>query len=279
MHAGMRHDAVLHASAGMSAMSRFCRMSGARGTIRSVKTNWWRQPGMKLRIFRFDPDRNDEPVEQEYEIDPALAGPMLLDALLYVREHLDASLALRRSCREGVCGSDGMNVNGVNVLACITPLAELSEPVMIRPLPGLPLIRDLVVDMEPLLRNYRAVHPWLEADVAPAERERLQTPAQRTALQAADECIQCGCCSSACPSFWWRPDEFAGPAALLAAWRFVADSRDVQTGPRLAGLAPGRRLFGCHGVMNCAAVCPKGLNPAAAIGTMKRWLLKSGQHR
>lgn len=234
---------------------------------------------MKLRIFRFDPDRNDGPAEQEYEIDPALAGPMLLDALLYVREHQDASLALRRSCREGVCGSDGMNVNGVNVLACITPLAGLSEPVMIRPLPGLPLIRDLVVDMEPLLRNYRAVHPWLEADAAPAEGERLQTPVQRAALQAADECIQCGCCSSACPSFWWRPDEFAGPAALLAAWRFVADSRDVQSGSRLAELASGRRLFGCHGVMNCAAVCPKGLNPAAAIGTMKRWLLKPGQHR
>lgn len=228
---------------------------------------------MRLKVFRFDPDRDTAPREQEYRIDPAQAGPMLLDALLYVRERLDASLALRRSCREGVCGSDGMNVNGANVLACITPLAELGDPVVIRPLPGLPVIRDLVVDMDRLWHNYRAVHPWLVAGDMEADREQLQSPAQRSQLQNTDECIQCGCCSTACPSFWWRPQTFSGPSALMAAARIVFDSRDSRTADRLAGLAQGHRMAGCHGTMNCAAVCPKGLNPAAAIGTMKRkWL-------
>ena len=227
---------------------------------------------MNIIIYRYDPERDTKPYSQSYDLNPAIAGPMLLDALLFIKNHLDSSLTLRRSCREGVCGSDGMNINGRNGLACITPLIELAQPITVRPLPGLPVIRDLVVDMTPLNRQYRSVQPWLINDQA-ATQERLQSPVQHAALDGSDECIQCGCCSTACPSFWWNPDKFVGPAGLLAAYRFIADSRDTEKAARLADLQDSYRLFRCHGIMNCVDVCPKGLNPTAAIGKMKMWML------
>lgn len=228
---------------------------------------------MRMNVYRYNPEISAKPYSQDYDFDEAVTGPMLLDALLYIKANLDATLALRRSCREGVCGSDGMNINGSNGLACITPLAALTQPIMVRPLPGLPVIRDLVVDMTPLNRQYRSVQPWL-INGEPAVRERLQSPAQHAELDNADECIQCGCCSSACPSFWWNPDKFVGPAGLLTAYRFIADNRDEARAVRLAEFQDAYRLYRCHGIMNCAAVCPKGLNPAAAIVKMKNLMLK-----
>ena len=229
---------------------------------------------MRFSIYRYDPEHDAQPRMQTYELDIEPAGNMLLDALLRIKDEQDSSLTLRRSCREGVCGSDGMNINGSNGLACITPLSELKQPIEVRPLPGLPVIRDLVVDMTPLNRQYKSVAPWLNnADPAP-EIERLQSPAQRARLDGLVECIQCGCCSSACPSFWWNPDKFVGPAGLLAAYRYIADSRDQNTDARLDNLQDPYRLFRCHGIMNCVSVCPKGLNPTAAIGKIKTLLVK-----
>ena len=227
---------------------------------------------MIINIYRYNPEIDAKPYSQDYDIDEAEAGTMLLDALLYIKANLDPTLTLRRSCREGVCGSDGMNINGGNGLACIAPLANLAQPIKVRPLPGLPVIRDLVVDMASLNRQYRSVQPWLINNQA-AAREHLQSPAQRAQLDNADECIQCGCCSSACPSFWWNPDKFVGPAGLLTAYRFIADSRDEADAARLADLQDAYRLYRCHGIMNCVAVCPKGLNPAAAISKMKIGML------
>ncbi len=228
---------------------------------------------MRMNVYRYNPEISAKPYSQDYDLDETETGPMLLDALLYIKANLDATLVLRRSCREGVCGSDGMNINGSNGLACITPLADLAQPIVVRPLPGLPVIRDLVVDMTPLNRQYRSVQPWL-INSEPAVRERLQSPAQRAEFDNADECIQCGCCSSACPSFWWNPDKFVGPAGLLTAYRFIADTRDEARAVRLAEFQDAYRLYRCHGIMNCAAVCPKRLNPAAAIVKMKNLMLK-----
>lgn len=213
---------------------------------------------------------------QDYVLDIRPAGKMLLDALLQLKAE-DETLAFRRSCREGVCGSDAMNINGVNGLACITPLSDLREPVTLRPLPGLPVIRDLVVDMEPFLRQYRSVRPWLIHHDPEPEIERLQMPGERSRLDGLYECILCACCTTACPSWWWNPDRFAGPAALLQAWRFIADSRDQAMGERLNDLDDAYRLFRCHSIMSCTAVCPKGLNPAAAIGKIKAALVERSE--
>ena len=230
---------------------------------------------MKFSIYRYDPDRDREPYMKDYvlEDDQLRPGMMLLDALLALKEQ-DPGLSFRRSCQEGVCGSDGMNINGRNGLACITPLAGLKQPVRIRPLPGMPVIRDLVVDMEPFYRQYRAVRPWLINDQPCPEVERSQTPAERERLDGLYECILCACCSTACPSFWWNPDRFLGPAALLQAWRFLADSRDLATEERLNELEDPFRLFRCHTIMNCVEVCPKGLNPTRAIGHIKALMVK-----
>jgi succinate dehydrogenase / fumarate reductase iron-sulfur subunit len=198
---------------------------------------------------------------------------MLLDALLRVKEQ-DDTLSLRKSCREGVCGSDAMNINGRNGLACITRLADLKEPVELRPLPGLPVIRDLIVDMTQFFKQYHSIKPYLINDEPPPEKERLQSPADREALDGLYECILCACCTTACPSFWWNPDKYVGPAGLLQAYRFIADSRDQATGERLDDLEDPYRLFRCHTIMNCTDVCPKGLNPAEAIGKIKLELAK-----
>jgi succinate dehydrogenase / fumarate reductase iron-sulfur subunit len=226
-----------------------------------------------FRIFRFDPDRDDKPRMQDYRI--ALDGGerMLLDALLRLKAE-DPSLALRRSCREGVCGSDAMNINGRNGLACITNLQDLTDPIVLRPLPGLPVIRDLVVDMTQFFKQYHSIRPYLVNDSPPPEKERLQSPEEREALEGSYECILCACCSTACPSFWWNPDKFVGPAGLLQAHRFIADSRDEATAERLDDLEDPYRLFRCHTIMNCVDVCPKGLNPSRAIGRIKELLVK-----
>jgi len=229
---------------------------------------------MRFRIYRYDPETAAAPRMRDYELAFDPQGKKVLDALIAIKEQLDESLSFRRSCREGVCGSDGLNINGVNRLACVTDLAELKQPVEIRPLPRLAVIRDLIVDMGEFYRHYRAVKPYLiNLDPEP-ENERLQAPEDRAELDGLYECILCGCCTTACPSFWWNPDKFLGPAALLQAYRFIADSRDQAADERLDYLEDPYRLFRCHGIMNCVEVCPKGLNPTQAIGRIKGLLVK-----
>jgi succinate dehydrogenase / fumarate reductase iron-sulfur subunit len=230
---------------------------------------------MKFSLYRYNPDTDDAPFMQEAELDDGLIKPgmMLLEALLLLKAS-DETLSFRRSCGEGVCGSDAMNVNGRNALACITPLASLKTPIEVRPLPGLPVIRDLIVDLEPFYRQYRAVRPWLINHDPTPEVERRQSPAQRARLDGLYECILCACCSTSCPSFWWNPERFLGPAALLQSWRFLADSRDQAADQRLSDLEGPYRLFRCHTIMNCVEVCPKGLNPTRAIGRIKELMLK-----
>jgi len=230
---------------------------------------------MRFLIYRYNPETDAEPRMQAYALEAIEPGMMLLDALLRLKA-TDDSLTFRRSCHEGVCGSDGMNVNGKNRLACITPLADLKEPVTVRPLPGMPVIRDLVVDLSQFYRQYRAVKPWLTVHDPEPDVEYRQTPEDRDRLDGLYECILCACCSTACPSYWWNPDRFLGPAALLQAYRFLADSRDQATGERLRELDDPYKLFRCHGIMNCVDVCPKGLHPTRAIGLIKQMMVRRG---
>lgn len=229
---------------------------------------------VKFEIYRYDPDKDERPYMQKLEVELQPTDKMLLDAILRIKNDVDDSLALRRSCREGVCGSDAMNINGKNGLACITNLRELKEPIVLKPLPGLPVVRDLIVDMTHFFNQYHSIKPYLINDQPPPEKERLQTPEAREELNGLYECILCACCSTACPSFWWNPDKFVGPAGLLQAYRFIADSRDEATEARLDNLEDPYRLFRCHTIMNCADVCPKGLNPSAAIGKIKELLVR-----
>jgi succinate dehydrogenase / fumarate reductase iron-sulfur subunit len=228
---------------------------------------------MRFKIYRYDPDKDSNPYMHDYDIKLESTDCMLLDALIRIKHH-DDSLSLRRSCREGVCGSDAMNINGKNGLACITRLADLKEPVELRPLPGLPVIRDLVVDMSQFFKQYHSVQPYVVNEEAAPDKERLQSPAERAELDGLWECILCACCSTSCPSFWWNPDKFVGPAGLLWAYRFLADSRDQNTSARLDNLEDPYRLFRCHSIMNCVDVCPKGLNPTRAIGKIKELLVR-----
>ncbi|NOX08790.1 MAG: succinate dehydrogenase iron-sulfur subunit [Gammaproteobacteria bacterium] len=230
---------------------------------------------MKFSIYRYNPETNIKPYMQDCELteDKIESGMKLLDALLLLKAQ-DETLSFRRSCGEGVCGSDGMNINGRNGLACVTALDDLEQPVVIRPMPGMPVIRDLIVDLEPFYRQYRSVKPYLMNKDPMPEVERLQSPDQREQLNGYYECILCGCCSTACPSFWWNTDTFLGPAALLQSWRFLADNRDQATDERLADLDGPNRLFRCHSIMNCVDVCPKSLNPKRAIGLIKDKMLK-----
>ncbi len=227
---------------------------------------------MRFLISRFNPDKDEKPYMQDYEIELEPTDKMLLDALIRIKS-IDDSLSLRRSCREGVCGSDAMNINGRNGLACITPIATLKEPIEIRPLPGLPIIRDLIVDMSQFFKQYHSIKPYLINHDPPPETERLQSPSERAELDGVYECILCACCSTSCPSFWWNPDKFVGPAGLLQAYRFLADNRDQATAERLDYLEDPYRLFRCHSIMNCVDVCPKGLNPTDAIGKIKSMML------
>lgn len=229
---------------------------------------------MKFEIYRYNPETDQKPWTKQYELPGIDPETMLLEALLLIKQQ-DPALGFRKSCREGVCGSDGMNVNGVNRLACVTRLSELSEPMQIRPLPGLPVIRDLIIDMEQFYKQYRAVKPYLIGSEPEPEVERKQTPAQRELLDGLYECILCGCCSTACPSFWWNPDKFLGPAALLQASRFIEDSRDEATVERLEQLDDAYKLYRCHTIMSCVQVCPKDLNPTKAIGRIKERMLQN----
>ncbi|MAZ66538.1 MAG: succinate dehydrogenase iron-sulfur subunit [Kangiellaceae bacterium] len=230
---------------------------------------------MKFQVYRYNPDTDKAPYMKDYELDiPAGSDMMVLDALMLLKEK-DPTLAFRRSCREGVCGSDGLNMNGRNGLACVTPLSELKAPIVIRPLPGLPVIRDLVVDMAQFYKQYEKIKPYLLNDEPAPARERLQSPEERAELDGLYECILCACCSTSCPSFWWNPEKFVGPAGLLQAYRFLADSRDTATAERLADLDDAYSVFRCRGIMNCVDVCPKGLNPTHAIGKVRSLLLKN----
>jgi len=228
---------------------------------------------MRFSIYRYNPEADERPRMQHYDIALEPTDRMLLDALVRIKAH-DDTLAFRRSCREGVCGSDAMNINGKNGLACITRVAELREPVEIRPLPGLPVVRDLIVDMSQFFKQYNSVKPYLVNHEPPPEKERLQSPADREELNGLYECILCACCTTSCPPFWWNPDKFVGPAGLLQAYRFIADTRDQATGERLDDLEDPYRLFRCYSIMNCVDACPKGLNPTRAIGKIKDLLVK-----
>jgi len=228
---------------------------------------------MRFKIYRFDPDRHTKPEWQDYELRLEASDRMVLDALERLRAQ-DDSIAFRRSCREGVCGSDAMNINGRNALACITRLAGLSEPVTLAPLPSFPVIRDLIVDMTQFFAHYHAIKPYVMNDEPPPERERLQSPEERERLNGLYECILCACCTSFCPPSWWHPGKFLGPAALLQAQRFIVDSRDRAAAQRLEFLDDVYKLYRCRTIMNCAEVCPKGLNPAQAIERIKVQLLR-----
>jgi len=228
----------------------------------------------KFKIFRYDPDKDKKPYMQDVTVGLESTDRMLLDALLKIKGTVDDSIALRKSCREGVCGSDAMNINGKNGLACITNLNDLREPIVLKPLPGLPVIRDLIVDMTQFFKQYESIEPYLQNTSVPPEKERKQSPQQREELDGLYECILCACCSTSCPSFWWNPDKFVGPAGLLQAYRFIADSRDENTAERLDNLEDPYRLFRCHTIMNCVDVCPKGLNPTKAIGKIKDLMVR-----
>ena len=230
---------------------------------------------LQVSLYRYNPESDDAPHMEEFSVDTGGKDLMVLDVLELIKADYDGSVTYRRSCREGVCGSDGLNINGKNGLAFITPLSETVKggKLVIRPLPGLPVIRDLVVDMSLFYAQYEKVQPYLQnASPAPAI-ERLQSPEERAQLDGLYECILCACCSTSCPSFWWNPDRFIGPAGLLQAYRFLADSRDTATEGRLAKLDDPFSVFRCHGIQNCVNVCPKGLNPTKAIGHIRTMLL------
>ena len=230
---------------------------------------------MQVSVYRYNPETDREPYMQDVEVNlPEGKDLMVLDVLNLIKDK-DQTLSYRRSCREGVCGSDGMNMNGKNVLACITPVSEVVKhgKLVVRPLPGLPVIRDLVVDMSVFYKQYQRIKPYLLNSTPASGRERLQSPEERAKLDGLYECILCACCSTSCPSFWWNPEKFVGPAGLLQAYRFLADSRDEATEERLAGLDDPFSVFRCRGIMNCVSVCPKGLNPTKAIGHIRDMLL------
>ena len=228
-----------------------------------------------VSVYRFDPEKDDKPYMQDYKIDRnAGEGTMLLGLMEAIKSTQDATLSFRRSCREGICGSDGMNINGVNGLACITKMQDLPDKIVLRPLPGFPVIRDLVVDMTQFYRQYEKVKPFLINNDPVPPTERLQSPEERAELDGLYECILCACCSSSCPSYWWNPDKFIGPAGLLTAYRFIADSRDTQRDERLEHLKDPFSVFRCRTIMNCASVCPKGLNPTRAIAKLRDKMLE-----
>jgi succinate dehydrogenase / fumarate reductase iron-sulfur subunit len=228
-----------------------------------------------LRIYRFNPDSGENPRLDTFELDTRSCGPMVLDALIQIKAATDSTLTFRRSCREGICGSCAMNINGVNCLACTTPMQDLQGDIRIYPLPHMPVVKDLVPDLTHFYAQYAAVKPWLQTRTPAApDRERLQSKEEQEKIDRPAACILCACCSTACPSYWWNSERFLGPAALLAAYRWIIDSRDEATGERLDELEDPFRLYRCHTIMNCTDVCPKDLNPARAIAEIKKMLVE-----
>ncbi len=227
----------------------------------------------KFKVYRWDPEDDQNPSTDTYEIDLDDCGPMVLDALIKIKNEVDATLTFRRSCREGVCGSCAMNVDGTNTLACTKYIDEVKGDVAVYPLPHLPVVKDLVADLTTLYAQYASIEPWLKTDTPAPGGERLQSEEERAELDGSWECILCFCCSTACPSYWWNSDRYLGPAILLQAHRWISDSRDEHTGERLDALEDPFRLYRCHTIMNCTNACPKGLNPAKAIGEIKSRLV------
>lgn len=229
---------------------------------------------VELKIYRYDPDLDAKPYMQDVRVPVSHDDKMLLDVLMRIKSDVDDSLSFRRSCREGVCGSDAMNINGKNGLACLMNINDVKDPIVLRPLPGLPVVRDLIVDMTLFWKQYHSIKPYLINDTPPPDKERLQSPEERDHLNGLYECILCACCSTACPTYWWNPDKFVGPAGLLQAYRFMADSRDTGLAERLDNVNDAYRLFRCRTIMNCTDVCPKGLNPARAISNIRDLLVR-----
>ncbi|CAI3938692.1 Fe-S protein subunit (SdhB/FrdB) (PDB:6LUM) [Commensalibacter communis] len=224
----------------------------------------------RFKIYRWSPDDNRNPVIDTYEIDLDKIGPMVLDALIYIKNEIDPTLSFRRSCREGVCGSCAMNIDGHNTLACLKYIKDINSDVPIYPLPHMPVVKDLIPDLSGPYAQLREVEPWLKSDTPPPpDKERLQSVEERKKLDGLYECILCFCCSTSCPSYWWNGDKYLGPAVLLAAMRWVSDSRDESAGERLGELEDSMRLYACRTIMNCTQTCPKGLNPAKAIAELK----------
>jgi succinate dehydrogenase / fumarate reductase iron-sulfur subunit len=228
----------------------------------------------RIRIYRYDPETKENPRLDTYVIDTSDCGPMVLDALIKIKNEVDPTLTFRRSCREGICGSCAMNIGGSNTLACTRAMADVSGSINIYPLPHMPVVKDLVPDLTGFYAQYASIGPYLQTKSATPTKEWLQSPEEREKLDGLYECILCACCSTACPSYWWNPERFLGPAALLQAYRWLADSRDEATGERLDHLEDPFRLYRCHTIMNCATVCPKGLNPAQAIAEIKQMMVK-----
>ncbi len=226
----------------------------------------------EFRIYRYDPDSGENPRIDTYFIDLDDCGPMVLNALIKIKDEIDSTLTFRRSCREGICGSCAMNIDGENTLACLKPIDEIDGPVKIHPLPHMQVVKDLVPDLTLLYAQHRLIEPWLKTDTPEPEREWLQSKEERARLDGLYECILCFCCATSCPSYWWNSDRYLGPAVLLQAWRWIADSRDEAAGERLDALDDPFRLYRCHTILNCARVCPKGLNPAKAIAEIKKSL-------
>jgi succinate dehydrogenase / fumarate reductase iron-sulfur subunit len=229
----------------------------------------------KLRIYRYDPDANSNPRLDIYTLDLTQCGPMVLDALIKIKNETDSSLSFRRSCREGICGSCAMNIDGTNTLACIKPITEINGDIKIYPLPHMNVVKDLIVDMSHFYAQYASIEPWLKSDSQPlTNSERLQSPAEREKLDGLYECILCACCSTACPSYWWNGDKYLGPATLLQAYRWIVDSRDEYAQERLDDLEDPFKLYRCHTIMNCTKTCPKGLNPAKSIAEIKKLMIE-----
>ena len=223
-----------------------------------------------FQVYRYEPDEGENPRLDSYEVDLEQCGPMILDVLIKIKNEIDPTLSFRRSCREGICGSCSMNINGRNTLACTCGVDQFKGDIRVYPLPHMPVVRDLVTDLSGFYRQYAAVEPWLKNGADEPERERLQQKEERAQLDGLEECILCACCSTSCPSYWWNPDKYLGPAALLQAWRWLADSRDQATDERLEYLEDAFKLYRCHTIMNCTQTCPKGLNPARAIAEIKK---------
>jgi len=227
-----------------------------------------------FRIYKYDPETSDNPVINTYEVDMDQCGPMVLDAIIKIKNEIDPTLTFRRSCREGVCGSCAMNIDGTNTLACTKPVSEISGDIKVYPLPHQSVIKDLVVDLTPLYRQHESVKPWLQTKSNPPEREYLQSPQEREKIDGLYECILCACCSTSCPSYWWNGDKYLGPAVLIQAHRWIVDSRDEATSERLEALNDTFKLYRCHTIMNCTRTCPKNLNPAKAIAEIKLAIAK-----